>query len=277
MALNFWQYLHRAQGPETWSKSIRVIEYTFLPWRTQCFWAGFWSKKKRRLVFDPRKRDILTAFVTLSGGSAGQKNIQCGAAISHHLVVMYKSILPMELLSNVIAYDIFHFDMNHLLNRWNRKTRGGGEDLLSILGKPEAFGMCEPVNASIRGQSVSFPWAIKWQISGCCKRWGFGEAGLHGRPWIPRLLVDTPGKRAEGPGSPKGGKMEEEWPENEGWTTGSEWAGQGQRLDSPISVLLTLGTNGWSRLINDYKWWVIGLPKSSPLLPFWSSFSPPIW
>ena len=37
---------------------------------------------------------------------------------------------------------------------------------------------------------------------------------------IPR--TDTPGKRAEGPGSPKGGKMEEEWPENEGWTTGSE-------------------------------------------------------
>ena len=85
---------------------------------------------------------------------------------------------------------------------------------------------------------------------------------------------DTPGKRAEGPGSPKGGKMKEEWPENEGWTTGSEWAGQGQRLDSPISVLLTLGTNGWSRLINDYKWWVIRLPKSSPLLPFWSSPSP---
>ena len=131
-------------------KSIRVIEFTFLPWRRQCFWAGFWSQKKRRLVFDPRKRDILTAFVTLSGGfvtlsggSAGQKSIQCGAAISHHLVVMYKSILPMELLSNIIAYDIFHFDMNHLVNRWNRKTREGGEDLLSILGKPEAFGMCE--------------------------------------------------------------------------------------------------------------------------------------
>ena len=178
-------------------KSIRVIEYTFLPWRTQGFWAGFWSEKKRRLVFDPRKRDILTAFVTLSGGfvtfsagSAGQKNIQCGAAIGQHLVVMYKSILPMELLSNFKAYDIFHFDMNHLLNRWNRKTRGGGEDLLSILGKPEAFGMCEPVNASIRGQSVSFPRAIKWQISGGCKRWGFGEAGSRGRPWIPRLLVD---------------------------------------------------------------------------------------
>ena len=33
---------------------------------------------------------------------------------------------------------------------------------------------------------------------------------------------DTPGKRAEGPGSPKGGKMEEEWPENEGRTTESE-------------------------------------------------------
>ena len=32
--------------------------------------------------------------------------------------------------------------------------------------------------------------------------------------------LDTPGKRAEGPGSPKGGKMEEEWPENEGWTFG---------------------------------------------------------
>ena len=34
--------------------------------------------------------------------------------------------------------------------------------------------------------------------------------------------LDTPGKRAEGPGSPKGGKMEEEWPENEGWTTKNE-------------------------------------------------------
>ena len=67
----------------------------------------------------------------------------------------------MELLSNFKAYDIFHFDINHLLNRCNRKTKEGGEDLLSILGKPEAFGMCEPVNASIRGQSVSFPWAIK--------------------------------------------------------------------------------------------------------------------
>ena len=111
-------------------KSIGVIEYTFLPWRTQGFWAGFWSEKKRRLVFDPRKRDILTAFVTLSGGfvtfsggSAGQKNIQCGAAIGHHLVVMYKSILPMELLSNFKAYGIFHFDMNHFLNRWNRNKR----------------------------------------------------------------------------------------------------------------------------------------------------------
>ena len=111
-------------------KSFRVIEYTFLPWRTQGFWAGFWSQKKRRLVFDPRKRDILTAFVTLSGGfvtlsagSAGQKNIQCGAAIGHHLVVMYKSILPLELLSNFKAYGIFHFDMNHFLNRWNRNKR----------------------------------------------------------------------------------------------------------------------------------------------------------
>ena len=109
--------------------------------------------------------------------------------------------VPLELLSNFKACDIFHFDMNHLVNRWNRKTREGGEDLLSILGKPEAFGMCEPVNASIRGQSVSFPWAMKWQISGCCKRWGFGEAGSHGRPWIPRLVVDkTPlgnGRKAQ--------------------------------------------------------------------------------
>ena len=51
---------------------------------------------------------------------------------------------------------------------------------------------------------------------------GFGASGFPGS--AARRWTDTPGKRAEGPGSPKGGKMEEEWPENEGrtWTTGSE-------------------------------------------------------
>ena len=55
---------------------------------------------------------------------------------------------------------------------------------------------------------------------------GVGGSGFPARP----TMDDTPGNRAEGPGSPKPGKMEAEWAKNEGWTCWCGWSGS---LDQP--------------------------------------------
>ena len=72
-------------------------------------------------------------------------------------------------------------------------------------------------------------------------------AGVGASGFPARQLTDTPGKRAEGPGSPKPGKMEPEWPENEGWTCWCGWFRVSGPTpywsDSPIGHVGPLGTD----------------------------------
>ena len=65
---------------------------------------------------------------------------------------------------------------------------------------------------------------------------GVCRSGFPGRRW-----TDTPGKRAEGPGSPKRGKMEPEWSENEGWACSCGWSGSlGQPHNGHMPPLVML-------------------------------------